>query len=435
MRCLRVIGIVIAVAAGGRERRSEAQDGTTNTTSAALSPPRPIAPLAGSFTRGAFKFRWEKSAPDVRVELSRTREFTTVDVVVAGASTGELEAPSDLEPGTWFWRLRSGAAGENEGDTTGVRSFVHQRSWKKCVEVRPGGTDLDGDGIPDLVTTTRLHGDTQVHVHFGKGVGGFDDVPDLTLFRPSDADETFGTSIAVVGDTDGDGYQDLVVTAPGKLIAYLYQGGPHMTDVVARRVELRPPDPVGVPLEMQVGQLGDENGDGYADFFIEAGRLVEPDAVYGAPRTHPFAITRRFNLSARLDTRRERDSFFYAKHVWAYGDVDGDGSDELLQSNLDGGVPRGVVIHHDYGYGDCRDSAQANDFISAPEGAAEFGGVFSQLGMSGGKLLWATQGQVDGKWRVYVYLGRERIAAMTAYRGEDVSWFGVGHDWWHRDRP
>jgi hypothetical protein len=76
--------------------------------------------------------------------------------------------------------------------------------------------DLDGDGVFDLVVGSGdglVDGEPcgRVGIHFGRG--GLSSVPDVALLGEERWDR-FGTALAVVGDLDGDGYDDLVVGTP-----------------------------------------------------------------------------------------------------------------------------------------------------------------------------------------------------------------------------
>jgi hypothetical protein len=76
--------------------------------------------------------------------------------------------------------------------------------------------DLDGDGVFDLVVGSGdglVDGEPRgrVGVHFGRG--GPSSVPDVALLGEERWDR-LGNAAAVVGDLDGDGYDDLAVGVP-----------------------------------------------------------------------------------------------------------------------------------------------------------------------------------------------------------------------------
>ncbi|HKQ20376.1 MAG TPA: FlgD immunoglobulin-like domain containing protein, partial [Candidatus Eisenbacteria bacterium] len=100
-----------------------------------------------------------------------------------------------------------------------------------------------------------------------------DAVADL-VFSGEATDDFFGMSVGTAGDTNGDGYDDVIVGAPwndaggssaGR--AYVYHGGPG-ADAIADLVL------TGGSISSQLGKsvkaAGDVNGDGYADVIVGA---------------------------------------------------------------------------------------------------------------------------------------------------------------------
>ncbi len=86
-----------------------------------------------------------------------------------------------------------------------------------------GGGDVNGDGYDDIVIAPgdlgRLNGRQQVFVIFGRE-SGFPPVIDLALLGSQDGVKLlgdgphFGFSVSNASDLDGDGFEDVVVTAP-----------------------------------------------------------------------------------------------------------------------------------------------------------------------------------------------------------------------------
>jgi hypothetical protein len=85
--------------------------------------------------------------------------------------------------------------------------------------------------------------------------------------------DSFGVSVASVGDLNGEGYDDLLVganyypTLSGRGRAYVYFGG-HAPDAVPDRVFTGAAS--GDQLGSVVGSAGDVNGDGFPDVFAVA---------------------------------------------------------------------------------------------------------------------------------------------------------------------
>jgi FG-GAP repeat/FG-GAP-like repeat/Tetratricopeptide repeat len=131
--------------------------------------------------------------------------------------------------------------------------------------------DVDGDGIPDVYASDWMNSAKgpmtgRIYVYSGK-----DGHPLLTLTGDK-AGEGFGTSPSVAGDVDGDGHADLIVGAwqnregaIGGGRAYLYSGKDgHLIKTFTCRT---PGDTFG----FDAVTMGDVDGDGTTDFLITSG--------------------------------------------------------------------------------------------------------------------------------------------------------------------
>jgi hypothetical protein len=131
--------------------------------------------------------------------------------------------------------------------------------------------DLNHDGAPDVVA--GADGGALARVYYGPAVGGLlSSVADGVL--SGQALGGFGFSVAAAGDVDVDGFADLLVGAPfddgGGMdagAAYLFRGGDVATFDAAPDLilfGLMADDEVGT----SVAGVGDVNGDGYPDIAI-----------------------------------------------------------------------------------------------------------------------------------------------------------------------
>ncbi|MHB8080487.1 MAG: FG-GAP-like repeat-containing protein, partial [Candidatus Krumholzibacteriia bacterium] len=189
--------------------------------------------------------------------------------------------------------------------------------------------DFNGDGWPDFVAGAPLAnaGGTdrgQVWVYFGGPT--LDATPDLILSGQADGDQ-FGASARGCGDVDGDGWDDLIVGAPGNDSAgsnagraYVYFGGP-AADATADLVLTG--EAAGDQFGWSVAGAGDVNGGGN-------------DLVVGAPYAQANAgRVYVFSGGAALDNVADTvmqgpGGTLLGWSVNAAGDFDADGWPDLI---------------------------------------------------------------------------------------------------------
>ena len=177
--------------------------------------------------------------------------------------------------------------------------------------------DFDRNGAGDLaVGAPRDLGGGQVYVYPGGTAG-----PDLAKALAHDTATEFGTALAS-GDVNRDGYQDLVVGAPGAVV--LFRGGPAGLATGTRyEAGLAAGDRLGAALA-----VGDFNGDGYADVAAGApGRRAGAGAVVVFAGSATGLKQARLIVQERNGGRSEAGDRFGA--ALAAGDLDGDGRAEL----------------------------------------------------------------------------------------------------------
>jgi hypothetical protein len=131
--------------------------------------------------------------------------------------------------------------------------------------------DVDGDGFPDVYASdwgNNAKGPStgRIYVHSGR------DGRRLLALTGETAGEGFGTSPSVAGDVDGDGHADLIVgawqyagAAVGGGRAYLYSG---KDGRLIRTFTCRTP---GDTFGFDAVTMGDVDGDGASDFLITSG--------------------------------------------------------------------------------------------------------------------------------------------------------------------
>lgn len=205
--------------------------------------------------------------------------------------------------------------------------------FKEFVGNVKAGGDLNGDGYKDLVIA-RIG---QVNIYFGKAV--MNNIPDIVINNPDTAPANtgtysgFGEAIAYNGDLNGDGYSDLVISAPyfntnnaykdGRV--YIYFGKANFDGVADRVISGRELGVDEWDLEFGKGLeiCGDYNNDGFDDL-----------AVYSQGASYFFyGHVHIFNGSADFDTTPDWNKDGQPRDMVGQsltaGDVNGDGYDDL----------------------------------------------------------------------------------------------------------
>lgn len=186
--------------------------------------------------------------------------------------------------------------------------------------------DLNADGYADLVVgapnSAKAFG--RVHVYLGSA-DGLVEGPTRT---GAEATDSFGSTLAGVGDLDGDGFDDLMVGSPGDNAytgrIFVYRGG-------ADGLDVEPPDMAegngfGATLGTTIAPLGDIDADGYTEVLV------------GAPGTDDYRgqallyTGRAYGLDTDPITTLEGEATgdYFGLAMAGLGDVDGDGYQDAM---------------------------------------------------------------------------------------------------------
>lgn len=223
-----------------------------------------------------------------------------------------------------------------------------------------GGGDFNGDGFMDLVIGEPYNdyvasNGGAAHVVFGS-FGGFPQSTYLdsqgtsgVTFHGISNNDHAGKSLSFVGDTNGDGYDDILVGAPraGSSLgntgeAYLIYGSPSLTgyqslDEVGDAGDIPGirfvGEYAGQEFGYRVSDARDFDGDGLDDFLIGANGDYAATAylIYGT-RAERFSPVDLSDPSVYLGARFQGDwtGIRTVTAVSAAGDVDGDGFNDIL---------------------------------------------------------------------------------------------------------
>ncbi|OWK43062.1 beta strand repeat-containing protein [Fimbriiglobus ruber] len=199
--------------------------------------------------------------------------------------------------------------------------------------VRVAIADFSGGGVPDLVAGTGPGATNQITVLDGKSH------QPLVTFSPFESTFTGGVFVTV-GDVNGDGVPDLIVTPDqtGGPIVAVYDGaslGQGHVVQLARFFGINDPNFRGGARTA----VADINGDGYGDLIVSAG-------VGGGPR---IAIYNGKSVATNTPTELMPDFFAFESSLrnGAYvtaGDLTGKGYADLIFGAGPGGGPRVLAV-------------------------------------------------------------------------------------------
>lgn len=211
-----------------------------------------------------------------------------------------------------FLGRATGPATTPSNDLTGGGTFGTSIS-KAC--------DVNGDGFADLIVGSDAT--RSIHVYPGSATG-LGATP-TTILGPDPARTGFGRSVDCAGDTNGDGYSDVIVGSYDAARAYVLAGS--ATGLVETPISTLGASPSSVNLGFVVGGVGDYDNDNYADVVVSASNSATSGSgfvvVYWGGPTGPSdtgAIVLNAGAAAVTSLGFSISS----------GDVNGDGRSDIL---------------------------------------------------------------------------------------------------------
>ncbi|MCK4819900.1 FG-GAP repeat protein [bacterium] len=185
--------------------------------------------------------------------------------------------------------------------------------------------DVNGDGYDDLLVSAVFYNDEQGRVYLYYGGKSMDENADRT-FTGENIGDRFGSGGGYLADLNKDGFDDVIVGARyfdnGRGRVYIYWGGPDMD----KKADITLEAEAGLT-DCNFGRgitAGDVNGDGHTDLIVTAIKYQNYRGrvyLYYGPIASDTAADKTF-------TGEKTDDTFGC--VLATGDVDGDNCDDLL---------------------------------------------------------------------------------------------------------
>ncbi len=236
-------------------------------------PPRLLLPRSVSrATTQRPTFRWVLPAgvTRARVTLARDRALTR-DPRAASVEGDRWRATEALSPGVWFWRVEGLGADGGVAWTSPTWEFFSPRRDSPVDSSWGTSWDFNGDGYDELLLTAS---DRWV-MYPGSPTGPDTSRPREQADAPSGEEINTGSWSLAVGDFNGDGFSDafmdvrLAADGVGRYSLQLFSGGPDGLSLTPRQAY----GPLIIGCEDLSAPFGrvdsiDWDGDGYSDLLV-----------------------------------------------------------------------------------------------------------------------------------------------------------------------
>jgi hypothetical protein len=202
--------------------------------------------------------------------------------------------------------------------------------------VGPAG-DVNGDGFDDLIVGAPQYDNGELQEGRAYVFYGSEDGPVTTTPWSAESDQAsalFGAAVGTAGDVDDDGYDDIIVGAPGYSQSQDAEGAVFLYRGTGDGLEATPAwmnvgGQAGSDFGGAVGTAGDVNGDGYDDFLVGAphytGERDHEGAAFGFYGADP-----KPGYSANWMAEGDQEYAGFGISVAAAGDVNRDGYDDVV---------------------------------------------------------------------------------------------------------
>jgi hypothetical protein len=197
--------------------------------------------------------------------------------------------------------------------------------------------DVNNDGYADFLFEKNNSGYAAIHVGFG---GAQLDTTGILIYEQQYLDEFFSGQVDPLGDVNGDGYNDFVISSPynwsdGISRVYLYYGG----EAISTEPDVVFTSGVSHLYEDFFGHavtgIGDQNNDGYDDFLISAPN--EPFVDSTVSRVYLYYGGSGINSSA--------DSIFHQNNIYGFGEILNNAGDINRDQHTDFFIRGGMVTY------------------------------------------------------------------------------------------
>ena len=290
--------------------------------------------------------------------------------------------------------------------------------------------DVDGDGFGDVIVGSNMYENGQnaegrAYVFLGSA-GGPATVPGWTVESNQDG-ALFGQSVATAGDVNGDGYSDVLVSAPqfdggqtNEGRAFVFLGSP--TGLTTSPAWTAESDQADAQFGYSVSSAGDTNGDGYGDVIV--GAYLYDNGQSNEGRAYVFlGSASGLSPTPVWTVESNQVGAQFGSSVAGAGDVNGDGYGDVIVG----------AFSYDNGQADEGRAFVYLGSASGPESTAAWTAESNQAGAAFGAPV-ASAGDVNGDgysdvivgaWlygvfgRAYVFMGSSSgLSSTPAWIGE-----------------
>jgi hypothetical protein len=371
--------------------------------------PRQLSPLSTStVTSQSPSLHWVNGPGATGAVIHLANNPGLIGAITTAVPNGDVLYLSGLSPGTWYWYAQGIARTEaNTGAGVspvwqfiiGNRSAPVDSSFGTVSDFNRDGYGDFVAGAPDSSVTGGSSGRARLYLGGAGGIVG------ASVTLQAGGPETgsvvtnlYGGAVASAGDTNGDGYPEMLVfgqTDSGGRV-YVYSGT--NTGIATTPMRVLSGGTGTTNFGRSVSSAGDTNGDGYADVLIGAN-----DSAYVFLGSATGLVTA---APVQLAGLLGED---YGHSVSSAGDVNGDGFGDVLV-----GAPEGLGAGRFYLYLGSRAG-----LITAPN-------VSYSPGVLGSRFGWsvASAGDVDADGYGDVIVGAPDAngrGAVTVFRGSATS--------------
>ncbi|NML22937.1 T9SS type A sorting domain-containing protein [Pseudoflavitalea sp. G-6-1-2] len=282
------------------------------------------------------------AAATTTIELNRTNSLFGSSVANAGDVNGD--GYSDIivgAPTASYGETGEGAFYIYRGSSTGIgtASFFRGESDQNNAQMGAsvaGAGDINGDGYSDFIVGVPQYdyyqvNDGRVYIYFG-GTGTPAMISNIEL---NSNGANLGASVATAGDVNGDGFSDVLISAPNHTngqtregVSWVYHGG-------AGNSFDETPDAIiesnlaNSRLGNAVKGIGDVNGDGYSDIMVGSSAYTKGQTGEGIALIYHGSASSIANNYSTIATGSDNDAE-YGVSVASAGDINGDGYNDVV---------------------------------------------------------------------------------------------------------